>query len=53
MEGLRDYVTIHTRQHKIVSLQQLKSLAQQLPADRFIRIHHSCIVALDVIDGCC
>ncbi|UOQ69213.1 LytR/AlgR family response regulator transcription factor [Hymenobacter volaticus] len=50
VEGLRDYVTIHTRQRKIVSLQQLKVLTQQLPADRFVRIHHSCIVALDAID---
>jgi two-component system LytT family response regulator len=50
VEGLRDYVTIHTRQRKIVSLQQLKVLARQLPADRFVRIHHSCIVALDAID---
>jgi DNA-binding LytR/AlgR family response regulator len=50
VEGLRDYVTIHTRQRKIVSLQQLKALTQQLPADRFVRIHHSCIVALDAID---
>jgi two-component system LytT family response regulator len=50
VEGLRDYVTIHTRQRKIVSLQQLKTLTQQLPADRFVRIHHSCIVALDALD---
>ncbi|MDF7813804.1 LytTR family DNA-binding domain-containing protein [Hymenobacter sp. YC55] len=50
VEGLRDYVTLHTRQRKIVTLQQLKSLTQQLPADRFVRIHHSCIVALDAID---
>jgi two-component system LytT family response regulator len=50
VEGLRDYVTIHTRQRKIVSLQQMKVLAEQLPVDRFVRIHHSCIVALDAID---
>ncbi|MBO2011614.1 LytR/AlgR family response regulator transcription factor [Hymenobacter negativus] len=50
VEGLRDYVTIYTRQRKIVSLQQLKVLAQQLPTNRFVRIHHSCIIALDAID---
>jgi DNA-binding LytR/AlgR family response regulator len=50
VEGLKDYVAIHTRQHKIVSLQRLKQLETQLPADRFIRIHHSYIVALDAID---
>jgi two-component system LytT family response regulator len=50
VEGLKDYVTIHTRQQKIVSLQRLKSLEEQLPAHKFIRIHHSFIVALDAID---
>jgi two-component system LytT family response regulator len=51
VEGLKDYVTIHTRQQKIVSLQRLKSLEEQLPANKFIRIHHSFIVALAAIDS--
>ncbi|UYZ64026.1 LytR/AlgR family response regulator transcription factor [Hymenobacter weizhouensis] len=50
VEGLKDYVTIHTRQQKIVSLQRLKSLEAQLPAQQFIRIHHSYIVALAGIE---
>jgi DNA-binding LytR/AlgR family response regulator len=50
VEGLKDYVAIHTRQQKIVSLQRLKQLEAQLPSERFIRIHHSYIVALDAID---
>jgi DNA-binding LytR/AlgR family response regulator len=50
VEGLKDYVTIHTRQQKIVTLQRLKTLEEQLPADKFIRIHHSYIVAVDAID---
>jgi two-component system, LytTR family, response regulator len=50
VEGLKDYVTIHTKLQKVVSLQRLKSLELQLPADRFIRIHHSYIVALKAID---
>ena len=51
VEGLKDYVTIYTRQGKIVTLQRLKSLENQLPADKFIRIHHSYIVALEGIDA--
>lgn len=51
IEGLKDYVTIHTRQQKVVTLQRLKSLEEQLPADKFIRIHHSFIVSLDAIDN--
>lgn len=49
VEGLKDYVTIHTPQQKIISLQRLKTLEEQLPADRFIRIHNSYIVSLDAI----
>ena len=50
VEGLNDYVTIHTKTQKIVSLQRLKVLEDQLPADQFIRIHNSFIVALNAID---
>lgn len=50
IEGLKDYVTIHTKQQKVVSLQRLKSMEEQLPSDQFIRIHNSFIVALNAID---
>ena len=50
VEGLKDYVTIHTRQQKITSLQRLKNLEEQLPSNKFIRIHHSYIIALSAID---
>lgn len=50
VEGLKDYVTIVTRTQKIVSLQRLKALESQLPADKFIRIHHSYIIALKAVD---
>jgi two-component system, LytTR family, response regulator len=50
VEGLKDYVAIHTTQQKIVSLQRLKLLEAQLPAEHFIRIHNSYIIALDAID---
>lgn len=50
VEGLKDYVTIVTKTQKIVSLQRLKSLETQLPSDRFIRIHHSFIIALSAVD---
>lgn len=50
IEGLKDYVTIHTKTQKVVTLQRLKNLETQMPADRFMRIHHSYIVALKAID---
>lgn len=51
VEGLKDYVTLHTRTQKIVTLQRLKSLEEQLPSDKFIRIHHSYIVSVNAIDA--
>jgi two-component system, LytTR family, response regulator len=50
VEGLKDYVTIHTKTQKVVTLQRLKSLELQLPTDKFIRIHHSFIIALKAIE---
>lgn len=50
VEGLKDYVTIHTPNQKVVSLQRLKALETQLPPDKFIRIHNSFIVSLAAID---
>ena len=51
VEGLRDYVAVHTHSQKIISLLRLKGLMEQLPADRFVRIHHSYIVALAGIEA--
>jgi two-component system, LytTR family, response regulator len=50
VEGLKDYVIIHTPQKKITTLQRLKILEEQLPESQFIRIHNSYIVALTWID---
>lgn len=50
VEGLKDYVTIVTKTQKVVSLQRLKALELQLPADKFIRIHHSYIIAVKAVD---
>ena len=49
VEGLKDYVTIFTKTQKVVSLQRLKALEEQLPASLFVRIHNSYIVSLRAI----
>lgn len=51
VEGLKDYVTIHTRTQKVVTLQRLKILEEELPENKFIRIHNSFIVAFEAIDA--
>jgi two-component system, LytTR family, response regulator len=49
IEGLKDYVTIFTKTQKIVSLQRLKTMEEQLPESLFVRIHNSYIVSLRAI----
>lgn len=52
IEGLKDYakIRIATEPNPILSLISLKKLEEELPADKFMRIHRSFIVALDKID---
>ncbi len=49
IEGLSEYVKIHTPEKTFIPLAALKELAHQLPESRFIRIHKSYIVALGQI----
>ncbi len=50
IKGLKDYVTIHTPKGNITTLQRLKTLEEQLPSPKFIRVHHSYIIAMEWID---
>ena len=49
IEGLKNYVSIFTKTHRIVTLQVMKQLEEILPPGRFVRVHKSFIVALDKI----
>lgn len=49
VKGSREYVTVYTPDRKIMSLQTMKSLEQDLPSD-FIRVHNSFIVNIRAID---
>ncbi|PWT75867.1 MAG: DNA-binding response regulator [Bacteroidetes bacterium] len=51
IEGLKNYVAIHTATQKIVTLQRLKVLEEQLPSDNFIRVHNSYIIAKSAISS--
>ncbi len=46
IEGLSEYVIIHTSEKKIITLQSLKKLEEILPAKQFLRIHKSYIISL-------
>jgi DNA-binding LytR/AlgR family response regulator len=47
IEGLNEYVKVHTRDRKIITLAALKELEATLPEKRFVRIHRSYIVSLE------
>ena len=49
VEADRDYVRIHNGGRKHLLREKISRLEQQLPADRFLRIHRSTIVNIDRI----
>lgn len=46
IQSMREYVAFYTPNGRILSLYSLKKLEEELPPDRFIRIHKSYIVAI-------
>ena len=51
IEGLKEYIAIHTSQGKVITLQTMKKMEEVLPRSQFIRVHKSFIVAIDKIDS--
>lgn len=51
IEGLKDYVILHTPNGRIVTLQTMKSLEVKLPDELFKRVHRSYIAQLGQIDA--
>ncbi len=51
-EGLKDYIKIWLKGNSkaILTLMSLKNLEKQLPSNKFMRVHRSFIVSLDVIN---
>jgi len=49
IEGMKDYISIYTEQERVVTLQLMRKMEAHLPADRFMRVHRSYIVALPKI----
>lgn len=50
-EALQNYVAIHTSSRKFTTYLTFKGVEDYLPADRFVKVHKSFIVALDKIDS--
>lgn len=50
IKGSREYVTIHTKDKKIMSLQSMRNLEEELPKE-FIRIHNSYIINIPSVSS--
>lgn len=53
IEGLKDYIKIYTsdKQKPVITLNSLKKLQQNLPSQKFSRVHKSYIVGLEHINS--
>ncbi|RFS21852.1 DNA-binding response regulator [Chitinophaga silvatica] len=49
IEGLKDYIRIHTNDEKIMVLENMKDILEKLPPNQFVRIHRSYIIPLNKI----
>jgi two-component system, LytTR family, response regulator len=50
IEGLGNYVTIHTEKGKYITLLNVKDLEESLPSEQFTRVHRSYIISLSKIE---
>ncbi len=51
IQGMREYVAFQTKDKKVLSLNSLKQLEQDLPASDFVRSHKSYIISLDKVES--
>ena len=51
VEGLKDYIRIHTTNNKLVVHENMKDILKKLPGDNFIRIHRSYIIPIKRIEA--
>lgn len=49
IEGMKDYLKIHTTNQAIVTHHTMKAMEEQLPSGKFMRVHKSYIIALNAI----
>ncbi|MDH6254232.1 DNA-binding LytR/AlgR family response regulator [Chryseobacterium sp. H1D6B] len=51
IEGLKDYVVIHTQHQKLITAMNLKTIHQKIPSDSFLRVSKSYVVNINYIDS--
>ena len=50
IEGMRDYLQIHTEDSKIMTLLNFRQMEELLDPQKFVRVHKSYIISIDKID---
>lgn len=50
VEGMKDYLKIHTTKEKVMTLMSFSKLEELLPSENFARVHRSFVIAIDKID---
>jgi DNA-binding LytR/AlgR family response regulator len=51
IEGMENYVAIHTERERLITLMTMKSMEESLPTDRFLRIHKTYIISKNQVRG--
>ncbi|EFK33809.1 Sensory transduction protein lytR [Chryseobacterium gleum] len=51
IEGLKDYVVIHTKHQKLITAMNLKTIHQKISGETFIRVSKSYVVNMNYIDS--
>jgi len=51
IEGMKDYLRIHTISKKIMTLQSFNGILEHLPEKKFKRVHNSFVIALNKIES--
>lgn len=51
IEGMNEYLGINTSKERIMTLQNFKTLEENLPDNNFVRVHKSFLVAIDKIES--
>ncbi|RMG74821.1 MAG: DNA-binding response regulator [Bacteroidetes bacterium] len=49
IEGMRDYIAVHTPKQKILTLMSMTNMLKRLPDEDFMRVHKSYIIGLNHI----
>lgn len=51
IEGMENYVAIHTKEGRMITLMTMKNMEESLPSDKFLRVHKTYIISKNHVKG--